>query len=129
MGEKLIGQCFDIPHAFIRGEDPIAFLKSFDGDLQSIHLSDCTSEKDAHLPFNSDSILPLDDILKTLKKKQYDGIINLELLPRTLLDLRSVINSYLKVIKVFDKKKYFSVRVKLVYYMPQLLKMFKNKLN
>ena len=120
LGRQLIGQCYDAPHYFVRGEDPLLVLDSFDGTIKSVHLSDCKKDKDAHLPFGLGGELPIDEILYTLKRKNYSGIINLELLPRSLSDLEALINSYLKVLKIFDKKRYFYIKFKLLLYMPIL---------
>jgi len=124
IGSKVMGQCYDAPHYFTRGDDPVSILNNLDGDINSviktIHLSDCTREKDAHLPFGLGGSLPVDDVLESLKKQNYSGIINLELLPRSLADLQAVVDSYLKVLKMFDKLKYMRTRLKLSIYMPIL---------
>lgn len=125
LGEKLIGQCFDAAHYFLQGEDPVAYLQETDGRIQFIHLSDCRTGYDAHLPFGLNGELPIDDILLILKKQNYRGIINLELLPRKLADIKPLVNSYLKVVRNFDRRKYLKTKFKLLVYVPFLLRTMK----
>ncbi len=125
LGEKLIGQCFDAPHYFLQGEDPVEFLKVQNGKINFIHLSDCRKGFDAHLPFGLSGELPIDGILRTLKEQNFQGIINLELLPRNLHDIKPLINSYLKVVRNFDRTKYLKSKFMLVLYAPPLIKKMK----
>jgi len=120
--EKLIGQCFDAPHYFLQGEDPVEFLKLQNGKINFIHLSDCRKGFDAHLPFGLNGELPVDDILATLKEQHFQGIINLELLPRSLKDVKPLINSYLKVVRKFDRMKYLKSKFMLILYAPPLVR-------
>ncbi len=122
LGEKLIGQCFDAPHYFLQGEDPVEFLKLQNGKINFIHLSDCRKNFDAHLPFGLSGELPIDEILATLRDQEFRGVINLELLPRSIKDVKPLIDSYLKVIRNFDRKKYYMTRLRLVWYAPPLLR-------
>lgn len=124
LGSRIIGQCFDASHSYLRGEDPVTILENLDGEIKSIHLSDCKDNKDSHLPFGLDGVLPFDDILETLKKNHYSGIINLELLPRKPSDMKAVMQSYLRVLEKFDKIKYLTTKLKLLYHLPQLMKKF-----
>ncbi len=125
LGEKLIGQCFDAPHYFLQGENPVEYLNQSDGKIQLIHLSDCKRNYDAHLPFGLSGELPIDEILQILKQQNYKGIINLELLPRNLTDIKPLINSYLKVVRNFDRVKYLKTKFKLIIYTPILIKKMK----
>ncbi|MEE4312338.1 MAG: TIM barrel protein [candidate division KSB1 bacterium] len=124
LGDKVIGQCFDAAHCYLRGDDPIEILNQLDGEIRSIHLSDCEAHKDSHLPFGLHGVLPIDDILDAIKENQYDGIINLELLPRQSSHVKAVINSYLTVVSKFDKRKYMMTRLRLFYHLPSLMKQF-----
>lgn len=126
LGEKLAGQCFDAPHYFLQGEDPVEYLHETDGKIQLIHLSDCKKNYDAHLPFGLSGILPIDDILATLKKQHYKGIINLELLPRNITDIKPLMDSYLKVVRTFDRMKYMKSKFKLLLYTPLLIQKMKH---
>ena len=125
LGEKLIGQCFDAPHYFLQGEDPVEFLREQNGQIHFVHLSDCRKEYDAHLPFGLNGVLPVDEILAVLKAQKFQGIINLELLPRDLKDIKLLINSYLKVVRNFDRMKYFKSKLKLILYTPPLIRKMK----
>lgn len=122
LGAQLVGQCFDAPHYFLQGEDPIEFLKNTNGEIQFIHLSDCRKGYDAHLPFGLSGELPIDEILDTLKQQDFKGFINLELLPRKIADIKPLINSYLKVVGIFDRVKYFKTKIRLFLYIPVLKK-------
>ncbi len=128
LGDKLIGLCFDAPHHILSGSDPVEFINNSNGEIQCIHLSDCTEGFDAHMPFGSDGCLPVDEILKTIKKVDYNGFINLELLPRNQEDILLIIKSYLKVVKTFNKKKYFESLVRLFLFKSDLEKILKNVL-
>ena len=125
LGEKLVGQCFDAPHYFLQGEDPVEYLKQRDGKIQFIHLSDCRRGFDAHLPFGLNGDLPIDEILSILKQQHFQGIINLELMPRNLTDIKPLINSYLKVVNNFDRVKYLKTKFKLILYAPPLMRKMK----
>lgn len=125
LGKKLIGHCFDAPHYFLQGEDPVEFLKQRDGKINFIHLSDCRKDFDAHLPFGLNGVLPVDEILTILREQNYQGIINLELLPRNLKDIKPLINSYLKVVRNFDRMKYLKSKFMLVWYAPPLMRKMK----
>lgn len=125
LGEKLVGQCFDAPHYFLQGEDPVEYLREQDGKINFIHLSDCRKGYDAHLPFGLNGDLPIDEILAVLKAQKFHGIINLELLPRNLKDIKPLINSYLKVVRNFDRIKYLKSKSRLILYAPPLIKKMK----
>jgi len=113
LGEKLVGQCFDAPHYFLQGENPVEFLQHSNGEIKFMHLSDCKVDYDAHLPFDTGGALPVDDILHALKKQNYQGVINLELLPRSFSDMKPLVNSYLKVLRNFDQFKYLKAKFKI----------------
>ena len=125
LGDKLIGQCFDAPHYFLQGEDPVEYLRQHDGKINFIHLSDCRNGFDAHLPFGLNGDLPVNEILATLKQQNFKGIINLELLPRNLGEIRPLINSYLMVVRNFDRKRYWRAKFMLIIHSPPLLKKMK----
>lgn len=125
LGEKLIGQCFDAPHYLLSGNNPVKFITNANAKIRCIHLSDCKKGIDAHLAFGLGGDLPIDKILEAIRKVDYSGFINLELLPRNPKDISFVIKSYLKVIKVFDKKKYFTSFVRLIFHKSALEKTLK----
>jgi len=128
LGDKLIGLCFDAPHHILSGRDPVDFINNSNGEIQCIHLSDCKDGFDAHMPFGSGGSVPVDEILKTIKKVDYNGFINLELLPRSQEDILLIIKSYLKVVKTFNKKKYFTSLIRLLLFKSKLEKLLKDVL-
>lgn len=123
LGDKLIGQCFDAPHYFVRGDNPVSILDNYNGLIKCVHLSDCRTDKDSHLPFGRGGKLPIDDILHVLKKHNYNNIINLELLPRSQEDIKAVVDSYLKIQKAFSKFDYYQSKLKLLFSLPILKKL------
>ncbi|MBD3287205.1 TIM barrel protein [candidate division KSB1 bacterium] len=122
---KLIGQCFDAPHYYVRGDDPVAILRNHNGPLQCVHLSDCRSGRDSHLPFDSGGELPIPEILEILKERNYDNFINLELLPRSASDIGAVIKSYLTILKTFNRLDYYRTKFRLLIYAPVLKRKIK----
>ena len=117
LGEKLFGFCYDGPHAFISRKDWLTLLQDFSTDLRCVHISDCSQDKDLHLPLGQ-GILPIDELFATLKSIGFDGIINLELMPQSLRDIDPILNSYLLVLRTFKPAKYFSARLKILLILP-----------
>ncbi len=68
--------------------------------------------------------LPL-EILSILKEQNFQGIVNLELLPRNLQDIKPLINSYLKVVRNFDRMKYLKSKFRLILSAPPLMRKMK----
>ena len=122
LGDKLVGQCFDAPHYFLQGNNPVEFLKNCKRGINHIHLSDCSQNQDSHLPFGMGGVLPVDEILNTLKQCNFHGFIDLELLPRKFDDIKELMQSYLKVLRVFNPVKYYITQFKLIFFAP----LFKN---
>ncbi len=131
LGQKLIGYCFDAPHYLLRGNNIQHIFDDFNGNIRCIHLSDFKKNYDAHLPFGKGGELPVDEILQTFKKANYEGFINLELLPRSAQDIKPLIESYLKVISTFSYRKYVMTKIRLFIFSPilrkALTKAFKNE--
>ncbi len=117
---KLIGQCFDAPHYYVRGDDPVSILENQKEPIKCVHLSDCRSDRDSHLPFGAGGELPLQAILRTLKKQNYNNIINLELLPRNSSDIKAVIESYLIILNAFNKTEYYRTKLRLLLYLADI---------
>lgn len=109
---KFIGLCFDPAHAFLRGEDIFARFTAIAPQVRCIHLSDCARGHDAHLPLGQGE-LPVGKFLQHVAEARYDGIINLEVMPRSLQEVGAVVKSYLQVLRVFKKGKYFSTKTRL----------------
>lgn len=129
LGGQLLGMCYDGPHYFVSGVDPVARLVELDGKVGCVHLSDCFRDDDAHLPFDVGGELPTDEILGELKSKKYDGYITLEIKPRSLHDLGEVIDSYLKVLKPFRRVKYLKTKMRLLLLRPLINRFLNTKKN
>ncbi|GBD94622.1 xylose isomerase-like TIM barrel [bacterium BMS3Abin05] len=122
LGEKLWGMCYDGPHAFLSRPDWLELYEEFKKEIRVVHLSDCSKTEDLHLPFGQGGILPVKDLLKRLRKNKYDGIINLELLPKSLKDVQPVVYSYLMILKNFNRSKYLRDRLRALFILPFLKK-------
>ncbi|HDL17981.1 MAG TPA: sugar phosphate isomerase/epimerase [Bacteroidetes bacterium] len=118
LGNHLTGICFDGPHAYISRGDLFPMLEKHFNKIRLVHLSDCTREKDLHIPFMGEGDLPIEKILHFLKDHAYSGIINLELRPKSLTDLKPIFNSYLLILKHLDRRKYFPMRLKQFFLLP-----------
>ncbi|MCG3119835.1 MAG: hypothetical protein ALAOOOJD_02372 [bacterium] len=111
--KKLAGFCFDPAHAYLRGEDIFQRFSAIAPKVRCIHLSDCLQGKDAHLPLGQGE-LPVTRFLHHVAKHHYDGIINLEIVPKSLAEARAVVKSYLAVLRVFKKMKFVGTTAKLL---------------
>lgn len=120
LGEKLSGICFDPPHAYMSREDWFSMLKDHYSKIRLLHLSDCTREEDLHRPFGQGGDLPTREILKFLRDNNYEGIINLEILPRSLWDLAPLFSSYLITLRYVNRTKYLAMRLRSPIFMPML---------
>jgi sugar phosphate isomerase/epimerase len=123
LGDQLKGMCWDACHFLVAGYNPIKRFNLKATEIGCIHLSDCYPDEDAHLPFTRDGSLPLDDIIDLLVERKFAGYITLEIAPRSLRDLSAYINSYLILLRHFDKKKYFTTRMRFFLLKPLLDKM------
>lgn len=122
LGEKLWGMCYDGPHAFLSRPDWLDLYEEFKQEIRVVHLSDCSKTDDLHMPFGQGGALPLDELLMRLQRDAYNGIINLELLPKSLKDLQPVIDSYLMILKKFNKSKYMRDKMRMMFILPFLKK-------
>ncbi len=120
LGHKLAGMCFDASHCYMIGLDPVAQLQALNGHIGCVHLSDCGPHSDDHLAFGLGGTLPIKAILTTLRALRYRGVINLEILPRSLEDLAPAINSYLMVLRALHPRKYLTTRLRLILVRPLL---------
>lgn len=118
--EQLLGICFDPPHAYISREDWFPMLEKHYTRIHLLHLSDCTRKEDLHQPFGQEGDLPVNEILEFLKNKSYKGIVNLELQPKSLSDLTSLFESYLLVLRYLNRRKYFSMKLRSLIFLPLL---------
>lgn len=120
LGKKLYGICFDVAHCYLSGEDIEGWFKELCTEVRCIHISDCLPGEDLHLPFDSGGVLPIKDFLSLLVKMRFKGTINLELQPKSILDLQPVLNSYLKVLRHFKKGKYWKTKARLMLFTPMI---------
>lgn len=120
LGENLIGICYDGPHAFISRDDWFQMLEQYFPRIRLVHLSDCTKEEDLHIPFGGKGELPVEEILSFLRDRDYQGIVNLELLPSSLTDLGPVFESYLLILRYLNRRKYRRMRIKSAFLLPFL---------
>ncbi|MBN1464659.1 sugar phosphate isomerase/epimerase [candidate division KSB1 bacterium] len=114
LGTLLAGMCFDAPHYFVDGHDPIAQYLTFRDLVGCVHLSDCLVGKDAHLPFNSGGALPINEFLATLRNNNFGGYITLELKPQSLNDLEAYIDSYMKTLQFLNYKKHLTTKLRIL---------------
>ena len=119
LGRRLVGQCFDPAHAYLRGENIFERFDQIAEKVLCIHLSDCAKGHDAHLPLGQGE-LPVGEFLHHVARHQFDGIINLEVAPQSLSEMRSLIESYLKVLRVFKKGKFFTTALRAAFQGPRL---------
>ncbi len=115
LGNQFWGVCFDGPHSFLRGEDIFAHLRSLAPEVRCFHLSDCSATEDLHLPFGQGGAFPIREFLKSMRELQIDGIVNLEINPGSLKNLRHLVESYLLVMKFLRPARYFAVRSSLLW--------------
>ena len=118
--DQMLGICFDPPHAYISRENWFPMLEKHYAKIRLLHLSDCTREEDLHQPFGQEGNLPVDEILGFLKDKGYQGMVNLELQPKSLSDLKSLFESYLLVLRYLNRKKYISMKLRSLIFLPIL---------
>ncbi len=113
---RLHGICLDIPHAYLAGEDWIDFYQTFKNRIKVIHLSDCSGNEDLHLPFGCGGDLDLHDILTTLNREKFDGILNFEMKPPSLSHLDHFFQTYLMVQEFYqsDENKKMLNRMKVI---------------
>lgn len=102
LGGQAAGICFDAPHFLISGYDVVEQYKALKPHIGCLHLSDCFAHKDAHLPFNTTGVMPIDRLLKELKNQGFSGYITLEIRPRSLRELDAYIKSYLISLKYLN---------------------------
>ncbi len=125
MGPHLSGICFDGPHAYISRKNWFEMLETQIEKIRLVHLSDCTKEKDLHIPFGGEGELPVEKILTFLKDHKYKGIINLEIRPKSLTELGPVFKSYLLILKYLNRKKYFFMGLRSFFLLPVIQKRFR----
>ncbi len=113
LGSLLAGMCFDAPHYFVDGFDPIEQYKTVQDIVGCIHLSDCLEGRDEHIPFKSGGALPVNEFLSTVSNSNFTGTITLEIRPHSLKELDAYIESYMLTLQHVNYKKYLKARLRL----------------
>jgi sugar phosphate isomerase/epimerase len=88
-----LGFHLDVGHAFVRRNRFKHLLSSFGDRLRHLHLSDNRLRDDDHLPIGAGNI-DWEDVIRTVKKINYDSTITLEVFSA---DLRYAVLSMEKV--------------------------------
>jgi sugar phosphate isomerase/epimerase len=114
LGAILAGMCFDAPHYFVDGHDPVDQFRIFRDIVGCVHLSDCLVGKDLHMPFNCGGALPINEFLSTLKDNSFGGYITLELKPHSLKELGAYIDSYTTTLQHLNYKKYLTTKLRII---------------
>jgi hypothetical protein len=120
LGDQLAGMCFDAPHYFITGFDPVAQFQDMNGNIGCIHLSDCYRNDDVHLPFNKGGELPIDSLLAAMKEDNFRGYITLEIKPDSLKDVPTYVESYMKVLSQVSVSKFWRTKIRWLFIRPLL---------
>ncbi|RPH98443.1 MAG: sugar phosphate isomerase/epimerase [Calditrichaeota bacterium] len=113
LGKQFAGLCFDAPHYYITGKDPIEKFRLANSRVGCIHLSDCTADQDNHIPFNCGGTLPVDEFLRQVADSSFSGFITLEIKPEAMNQLDAYINSYLTTLQYVNYSKYLKTRLRL----------------
>jgi len=117
--------CFDVPHSFLtQGKDELFNIpEKLIPDIHYIHISELSAEKDCHWPFGTPGgELPFEKFAKFLKDINFDGIINMEMLPSDLVGVENLIGSYLKLKKLGPKFPYLLKKFRISCFKPILMK-------
>ncbi|MDZ7372626.1 MAG: sugar phosphate isomerase/epimerase [candidate division KSB1 bacterium] len=120
LGRQVAGMCYDGPHYLLAGVDPVAVLDSLDGHVGCVHLSDCRGSEDDHFPFGKGGAMPIEAIIRRLRRSDFRGVINLEIRPSDFRDIFPTIQSYLTVLRAFRPGKYLAARVRVALLYPLL---------
>jgi len=126
LGPKLKGWLFDVAHSYlINGPDTYMELLDkmpFD-ELEEIHLSDCSEGEDSHYAFGA-GVLPVDKILREIKKRGFSKIIVNEI--GAYPSIWSTVNSYRKVARYFKKGLFLKVALRKLIMKPIIQRKLKN---
>lgn len=125
LAKHFSGICFDGPHAFISRDYWFNLLEKYIDNIKLVHLSDCTKDKDLHIPFGGEGELPVEKILQFLKDRRYHGIVNLEIRPKALTELEPILKSYLLILRYLNRRKFFIMRLKSLVLLPLIHNHFK----
>lgn len=118
--DRLWGICFDGPHSFLRGEDVFSHYRMLAPYVRCFHLSDCSMTEDLHMPFGMGGVFPIKEFLRYMKAMKAEGIVNLEINPGSLQNLKKLVESYLLVMKFLQPSRYLWTRFSLLWRIPAL---------
>lgn len=110
--EQLLGICYDAAHHYLSGMDPAEQFLKIKNRTGCIHLSDCLPDDDAHLPFHSGGVLPIEQLLGLFKKTDYRGYVTLEIKPKSIRHVNAFFNSYFLALKYLNYKKYLAAKLR-----------------
>ncbi|MBN1561954.1 sugar phosphate isomerase/epimerase [candidate division KSB1 bacterium] len=113
LGATLAGMCFDAPHYFVDGHDPVDQFRTFRDIVGCVHLSDCLVGDDLHRPFNCGGAMPINEFLSTLRDNNFGGFITLELKPHSMKELGVYIDSYMMTLQHLNYKKYLTTKLRI----------------
>ncbi|UYP46220.1 hypothetical protein NEF87_002505 [Candidatus Lokiarchaeum ossiferum] len=116
--------CFDVPHSFLTHgrENLFNIPESLISDINYIHISELSSEKDCHWPFGTPGgELPFEKFVDFLHRIDFNGIINMEMMPADLQGINNLIDSYLKLKKLGTKFQYIMKKIRVTLIKPILL--------
>jgi hypothetical protein len=116
--EQLHGMCFDAAHYYLSGMDPVEQYQQLEKLIGCIHLSDCKPDDDAHMPFRSGGVLPIEQILAVVGKTGYRGYVTLEIKPDSMQQVKAFFDSYLLTLKHLNYKKYLVARIRFCFLKP-----------
>ncbi len=111
LGKQLAGHAIDAAHRFLTyHEEWLNVPEELTKDIVYVHLQDTSIKQDDHLPLGKGE-MPYKEFLQFLKKKGYKGVVNQEIKPKGL-DLVSIMDSCLKILKVVNKARYLKLKMK-----------------
>jgi len=113
LGKLLAGMCFDAPHYFVDGYDPVCQFQTLLDIVGCIHLSDCLEGQDVHMPFKCGGTLPVNEFLSTVHESNFRGTITLEIKPHSLKELGAYIDSYMTTLQHVNYKKYLRTKLRI----------------
>ncbi|NMB02788.1 MAG: sugar phosphate isomerase/epimerase [Firmicutes bacterium] len=88
-----VGLTLDVGHAVVAGQRPTDFMNLLFDDLFHIHLHDNHGVVDEHLPLGQGSIDYI-GVVSTLKKLDYQGVVNFEFRMDNPDDYRELVNQF-----------------------------------
>ncbi|MHA1978452.1 MAG: TIM barrel protein [Candidatus Hodarchaeales archaeon] len=126
-----LGICFDIPHSFITNgekflEVPEEVLDHLTSPQGYIHLSGGTAEEDTHYPLLTEGDMPFHEVKEFLGRIAFRGTITMELYPRSFQDIDKILQSYIMMLGVANKRKHkLFVQIKRPFIMRRINKLAK----